>query len=121
MRERSWWFREGKNCTMSNTRILVVRFLTYPGHMMWVSATPASVVDLNFRPPSWLGWIKLLEIIWNWRHSPIIFSKRFPIVLRRIIGWYDLGELNIANIILSPNPKFKTKNKLKLKYEIKLK
>jgi len=37
--------------------------------------------------------MKLLEIVWNWSHSPIIFSNSFPIVLRRTIGQYDLGEL----------------------------
>ena len=57
---------------------------------------PTSVVDLCLRPLSWLGWIKLLEIIWNWRHSPIIFSKSFPIVLRRTIWQYDLGESKVA-------------------------
>ena len=54
------------------------------------------MIDLCLRPLSWLGWIKLLEIIWNWRHSPIIFSKSFPIVLRRMMGWYNLGELKDA-------------------------
>jgi len=37
-----------------------------------------------------------LEIVWNWRYSPTIFSKSFPIVLRRMIGRYDLGELNVV-------------------------
>ena len=36
-----------------------------------------------------------MEIIWNWRHSPIIFLKSFPIVLRRIIDQYDLRESNV--------------------------
>ena len=61
-----------------------------------MSATPTSMVDLDLRPPSWLGWIKQLEIIWNWKCSPIIFLKNFPIVLRRTIGWYDLGKSNMA-------------------------
>ena len=81
---------------MSNTRVLVVRFLAHPKWIIWVSAIPASIVDLNFKPPSWLGWIKLLDIMWNWRHLPIIFSTSFPIVLRRMIGQYNLGESNIA-------------------------
>ena len=81
---------------MSNARVLVVRFLTHYEWIMWVSTTPASVVDLNFKLLSWLGWIKLLEIVWNWRYSPIIFSKSFPIVLRRMIGQYDLEKLNIV-------------------------
>jgi len=40
--------------------------------------------------------MKLLEIVCNWRYSPIIFSKSFPIVLRRTMGQYDLEESNIA-------------------------
>ena len=81
---------------MSNARVLVVRFLTHPEQIIWVSATPASMVDFDLRPLSWLEWIKQLEIIWNWRHSPIIFLKSFPIVLRRTIGWYDLRESNMT-------------------------
>ena len=57
--------------------------------------TPASMVDLCLRPSNWLWWIKLLEIVWNWRHSPIIFSKSFLIMLRRTIDQYDLGELYV--------------------------
>jgi len=34
--------------------------------------------------------------VWNWRHLLIIFLTSFPIVLRRTIGWYDLGESNVA-------------------------
>ena len=78
---------------MSNARVLIVRFLTQPDWIMWVRATPTFVVDLCLRSLSWLEWIKLLEIVWNWRHSPIIFLKSFPIVLRKTIGWYNLGEL----------------------------
>ena len=96
MRGRSWWLKEGKNYTMLNARVLVVRFLAHPEQIIWISATPASMVDHNFKSLSWLKWIKLLDIMWNWRYLPIIFSTSFPIVLRRIIGWYDLEELNIA-------------------------
>ena len=64
--------------------------------MMWVSATSASVVDFCLRPLSWLGWIKLLEIVWNWRCSLIILLKSFPIVLRRTMGQYNLGESKVA-------------------------
>jgi len=34
--------------------------------------------------------------VWNWKHLPIIFLTSFPIVLRRTIGQYDLGESNVA-------------------------
>ena len=60
--------------------------------MIWVRTTSASVVDLCLRSPNWLQWMKLLEIVWNWRQSPIIFSKSFPIVFKRTIGWYNLGK-----------------------------
>ena len=96
MRGRSWWFREGKNWAMSNARVLVERFLIYPDQTMWVRATPASVVDLCLRSLSWLGWMKLLEIVWSWRHSPIIFSKSFSIILRRTMGQYNLEESNMV-------------------------
>ena len=52
-----------------------------------------NMVDLCLKPPNWLWWMKLLEIVWNWRQSPIIFSKSFPIVFKRTIGQYNLGEL----------------------------
>jgi len=60
--------------------------------MMWVRATPASIVNLNLRPLSWLGWIKLFEAVLNWRHSPMTFSISLPTVLRRTIGLKALGE-----------------------------
>ena len=37
--------------------------------------------------------MKLLEIVWNWRWSPIIFSKSFPIMFKRTISQYNLGKL----------------------------
>ena len=58
---------------------------------MCVSVTPTSVVDLNFNPPSWLGWMKLLAAIMNWSLSPITFLTSLPIVLSRTIGLKDLG------------------------------
>ena len=60
--------------------------------MIWVRTTLASVVNLCSKSPNWLPWIKLLEIVWNWRQSPIIFSKSFPIVFKRTIGRYNLGK-----------------------------
>ena len=81
---------------ISNTRVLVERFLTYSDQTIWVRVTSTSVVDLCLRPLSWLGWMKLLEIVWNWSRSPIIFLKSFPIVLRGTMGQYNLGESNMA-------------------------
>ena len=37
---------------MSNARVLVDKFFTQPVQMMWVRATPASIIDLNLRLPS---------------------------------------------------------------------
>ena len=37
---------------MSNAKELVAFSLAQPDRTMWVSAMPASVVDLNLRPPS---------------------------------------------------------------------
>ena len=77
---------------MSKAKKLVDMFLIYPIQMKWVRAIPVSVVDLNFSPPSWLWWIKSLDMTWNWSLSPITFSISFPSVLRSTIGLKDLGE-----------------------------
>jgi len=37
---------------MSNARVLVERYFIHSEWMMCVRATPASVVDLNFKPPN---------------------------------------------------------------------
>ena len=50
-------------------------------------------MDLNFKPPSWLGWIKSLAAIVNWSLSLITFSISLPTVLSRTIGLKDFGEL----------------------------
>ena len=92
-RARSQWLSKGKNCAMLNTRELVNMFLIYPIQIKWVSVIPASVVNLNLRPPSWLWWIKLLEMIWNWSLSPITFLINFPNVFRSIMGLKDFSEL----------------------------
>ena len=93
MRERSWWLSKGKNYTILNANMLVMRFLTYSDLMKWVRATSISEVDLYLRLPNWHEWIKLLDIKKNCNLSPIIFSKSLLVVLSSIIGWNDLGEL----------------------------
>jgi len=65
MRVRRQGLSEGKNCAMSKARVLVDRFLTQPVQMIYVNAIPISIVDLNFRPPSWLGWMKSFAAIAN--------------------------------------------------------
>ena len=52
---------------------------------------PASEVDLNLRPPSWLGWMKLLEATENWSRSAMTFLMSLPRVLRRTIGQKAFG------------------------------
>ena len=77
---------------MSNVRVLVVKFLTQPVRIVCIRVILVLVVDLNLRPPSWLGWIKSLDTVWNCSLSPMTFSISLPIVLRRTIGLNDLGE-----------------------------
>jgi len=89
MRKR--WFKEGKNWDMSKAKELVAFLLAQPNRTMWVSAIPVSAVDLNLRPPSWLGWMKLLEATVNWSRSAITFSMSLPRVLRRMIGRKAFG------------------------------
>ena len=36
--------------------------------------------------------MKLLEIVWNWRHPLIIFLKSFPIMFKRTISQYNLDK-----------------------------
>ena len=76
---------------MSKARVLVDMFLIHPIWMKCVNTMLASIVDLNLRPPSWLWWIKLLDIIWNWSLSPITFSINFHNMLKSIMGLKDLG------------------------------
>ena len=52
---------------------------------------PAFVVDLNFKPPSWLGWVKLLHATINWSLSATTFSMSLPRVLSRTMGWKAFG------------------------------
>ena len=59
--------------------------------MICVRAIPASKVDLNLSPPSWLRWRKLLEATINWIFSAIAFSINLPRVFRRTIGQKALG------------------------------
>ena len=67
-------------------------FLTQPKQIMCIRATPASMVDLNFKLPNWLGWIKLLVATWNWSLSLMTFSISLPKVLSNTMGLNDLGE-----------------------------
>jgi len=52
MRTRSLWFSDGKNLEISRAREQVDFPLAYPDQTIWVSAIPASEVDLNFKLPS---------------------------------------------------------------------
>jgi len=72
--------------------MLVVKFLTQPDQMKWVSATPVSVVDQYLSLPNWQEWMKSLDIKWNWSLSSIIFLNNLPNVLGSTIGQKDLGE-----------------------------
>ena len=61
-------------------------FLFDPFWMKCVRVMFVSNIDLCFKPPNWLGWIKLFEIKWNWSLSPMNFLMSFPKVLRSMIG-----------------------------------
>ena len=77
--------------------------------MKWVRATPVSMVDLCFSPPSWHWWAKLFDIEWNWSLFPIIFLNNLPKVLRRTIEWkylevsydnlFSLGIITIVDVL----------------------
>ena len=77
---------------MSKVRVLVNMFLTQPVQMIWVNIIPASIVDLNLRLLSWLGWIKLFVAIANWSFSLITFSISLLTVLSRTIGLKDFSK-----------------------------
>ena len=78
---------------MLKARVLVDKFLTQPVRMMCVSTILTSIVNLNFRLPSWLGWMKSFAAVANWSLSLITFLISLPTVLSRIIGLKDFGEL----------------------------
>jgi len=78
---------------MLNAKVLVGRFFDQPNLMMWVRVTPASVVNLNFNLPSWLGWMKSLAVMWNWILSLMTFLISLPSMFSRTIGLKNLGKL----------------------------
>ena len=100
---------KGKNWEMSKARVLVDLPFNYPDWIICVSVIPASDVDLNFRPLSWLGWIKLLEATVNWILSAITFSISLLRVFRRTMGWnafrlscdvlFGLGMTTVVDIL----------------------
>ena len=89
---RSQWFNKGKNCAILKARVLVKQFLVHPNQIICIRVTPTLMVDLNFSPPNWLGWIKLLLTMWYCNLSPMTFLISFPRVLSKTIGLKDSGE-----------------------------
>jgi len=67
-------------------------YITGLDWIICIRATPALMVDLNFGPPNWLGWMKLLVMTWNWILSPMTFSISLPKVLSKTIGLNNLDE-----------------------------
>jgi len=67
-------------------------YITGLDWIICIRVTPASMVDLNFRPPNWLGWMKSLVTTWNWILSSMTFSISLFKVLSKTIGLNDLGE-----------------------------
>jgi len=77
---------------MSKANVLVELFFVQPDQIMCVRATPASVVDLNFSPPNWLGWMKLFVVTWNWILSLMTFSINLPSIFSSMMYLNDLDE-----------------------------
>ena len=77
---------------MSNAKVLVGKCLIQPVRIKCVRVMPALEVDLNFKPPSWLWWMKLFEMAWNWSLSPITFLISLPNVFKRMMGLKDFNE-----------------------------
>ena len=71
---------------MSNTNMLVMRFLTQLVWMKWVRATSVFMIDHCFRPSNSHEWIKLLEIHKNCNLLLITFSNSLSIVLSKMMG-----------------------------------
>ena len=90
--QRRNWYIDQSLLSISNARVLVVKSLTQPVWIVCIRATLVSIVNLNLSPPSWLGWIKLLDTVLNWSLSLMTFSISLPIILRRTMGLNDLGE-----------------------------
>ena len=86
MRMRRLWFNDGKNWEILKAKELIDLPLAHPDRTICVSAIPASTVDLNFRLPSWLGWMKSLDVTMNWSLLATTFSMSLLRVLRRTIG-----------------------------------
>ena len=105
MRTRSLWLRDGKNWEISNARELGDFPLAHANQTIWVRVIPVSMVDLNFKLPSWLGWMKLLLATVNWSLSATTFSMSLPIVLSRTIeqkafGWSYEGLLGLGMMMV---------------------
>ena len=77
---------------MSKAKVLVDKFFIQADRIICIRVTPALMVDLNFRPPNWLRWMKSLAMTWNWILSPMTFSISLSKVLSKMIGLNNLGE-----------------------------
>ena len=73
--------------------MLVILFLIQSEWMKWVRAILALVVNFYLRLSNWYRWIKLFEIKWNWKYSPMTFLISFPNMLRKTMGLKDFREL----------------------------
>ena len=77
---------------MSNTKVLVERFLTHPAQVICVSTTSASIVNHCFNLLNWQGWMTLLDINWNWSLSPMTFLMSLPSIFNSTISLNILGK-----------------------------
>ena len=70
---------------MLKAKVLVDFPFAYLDLTIYVNVTSVSVVDLNFNPPSWHGWMKLFSTTVNWILSAMTFSISLPSVFNRTI------------------------------------
>jgi len=59
MRDKSWWLSDGKNCTMSNTRVLIDKFFTQPVQIIWVRVTLSQTSFSLYLHNQWTDFHKL--------------------------------------------------------------
>ena len=107
------WFKEGKNCVISNATTLVLSPLAQLAHTKCIRNIPAFSVDYWATPSSQLEWRMLYLTASNWSHLTIIFSMSLSSMLSRIIG---LNFFLIINLLYSARLQFITDYLLQAAY-----
>jgi len=92
-RERKSWFKDRKNCIISNPMMLVWHCLSHLAQIIWVRYNLVSIVEHYHIPPNWWESRNPLTDIWNCSQVLMTFSISFPVVSGRTMGQKDFGEL----------------------------